>query len=391
MNPTREADVIVIGLGGIGSAATYWSSKRGASVIGLEQFEFGHVRGESHDHGRIFRLSYHDPRYVRLAQAALRSWREVEAESGEELILTAGGLDFSPAGSVIPLGPYRAALDECGVEHEDMDAAEAMRRWPQFRLDESVDVMFQPDAGVAAADRSNATHQRLAREHGATLIDRTGGVASIDDSGDEVVVVTANGETYRAGQIVISCGPWTNAVAGKLGADFNLTVTREQVLYFAPPNLDAYQRDRLPVWIWDDEPCFYGLPVFGEAAIKIAQDAGGYETTGDDRTFDLDPENRARVRGFTERALPGVVEHEVLFKTCLYTLTPDREFILDRLPGHERVLLFSGGGHAYKFATELGRTLADLVLTGETTHDLSLFPADRKPIHDPNATRSWMV
>ncbi len=382
--------MVVVGLGGIGSAAAYWLARRGASVIGLEQFELGHVRGESHDHGRIFRLSYHDPRYVRLAQAALASWREVEAESGEELILSSGGLDFCPAGSATPLAPYHAALDACGVAYERLDAAEAMRRYPQFRLDESVEVMFQPDAGVAAADRANAVHQRLAREHGAHLYEKTGGVEAIDDSGGEIVIETG-GMTIRAGQVVISSGPWTNAVAGHLGASFNLTVTREQVLYFAPPDLARYGRERFPIWIWLDVPAFYGLPVFGEQAIKVAQDAGGYETTGDTRTFDPDEANRTRVRDFTAGFLPGVVDHEVLLKTCLYTLTPDREFILDRLPGHDNVLLFSGGGHAFKFATELGRTLADLALERQTRNDLSLFSSERPALHDPNAPRDWVL
>jgi sarcosine oxidase len=390
VSQVREADVVVIGLGGIGSAAAYWLARRGASVIGLEQFEFGHVRGESHDHGRIFRLSYHDPRYVQLAKTALTSWREVEAESGEQLILTTGGLDFAPPGTAIPLSPYHAALDACGVGYEKLDAAEAMRRYPQFKLDESVEVMFQPDAGVAAADRANAAHQRLAREHGAHLYEKTGGVEAIDDSGDEIVI-QSGGMTIRAGQVVISAGPWTNAVAGLLGSSFNLTVTREQVLYFAPPNLDAYRPDRMPVWIWLDDPAFYGLPVFGEQAIKVAQDAGGYETTGDGRSFDPDEANRKRVRDFTAGALPGVVDSEVLLKTCLYTLTPDREFILDRLPGHDKVLLFSGGGHAFKFATELGRTLSDLALEGTTRNDLSLFSPERPILHDPNAPRNWMT
>jgi sarcosine oxidase len=313
---------------------------------------------------------------VRLAEAAKLSWRAVEAESGEELLMTTGGLDLAPPSSPSALIPYRAALDACGVQYEQFDAAEAMRRYPQFRLDRSVEALFQPDAGIVAADRANATHRRLARRYGADLYENTGGVDAIDDSGDEIVV-KSGGMTIRAGQLIICAGPWTNQVAAHLGLAFNLTVTREQVLYFAPPDLAAYDRDRFPVWIWLDEPCFYGLPTFGERAIKVAQDAGGYVTTGDTRAFDVDEPNRRRVRDFTARALPQAVDHEMLVKTCLYTLTPDRDFILDRVPGHDNVLIFTGGGHAYKFATELGRTLAELALDGHSQHDLSLFRAER--------------
>src|ERR1700712_3287534 len=137
------------------------------------------------------------------------------------------------------------------------------------------------------------------------------------------------------------------------------------------------------------EPCYYGFPVFGEPAVKVAQDGGGAETTADGRSFEPDAGNVARVVEFMRRTFPRAGGREHLVKTCLYTLPPDRDFVLDRLPGHDRVLLAVGAGHAFKFATQIGRILGELALTGATTHDISLFRADREVLHDFAAERTW--
>jgi sarcosine oxidase len=385
----NDADVIVLGLGGIGSAAVYWLSKRGARVIGLEQFELGHDRGESQDHSRIIRLSYHDPRYVRLAQAAYDSWAEVERESGDRLVIRTGGLDLYPAEGIIGQDAYTSAMDACGVPYERWAADETMRRYPQFSLDEDVETIFQEQSGIAAAARANAAHQRLALGHGADLRDGAR-VEAIETSGDEVSV-RAGGRTLRAAQLIVCAGPWTNDALAHLGVRLNLDVTREQVIYLEPLATGPFEPERFPIWIWMDDPSYYGFPVFGEPAVKVAQDAGGRITTADTRTFETDEENRRRVLEFTRRTIPHALGRERYVKTCLYTMPPDRDFIVDRVPGQDRVLLCVGAGHAFKFSTQLGRVLADLALDGETPHDLSLFRADRGILTEPNAQRSWMV
>jgi sarcosine oxidase len=386
----QEVDAVVVGLGGIGSAAAYWLARRGARVVGLEQFELGHVRGESQDHSRIIRLSYHDPAYVRLAQAAYRSWDAVSEEAGEPLVIRTGGLDLYPADAAIDRAGYCGAMDACGVPYERLDAAEAMRRFPEFRLDEDVEAVYQADSGIAAAARANAAHQRLARTHGATLLERTGGIEAIE-ARDGEVTVRAAGRTFRAAHLVVCAGPWTNSVLAHLDDAFALDVTREQVLYLEPSVPAAFTPDRFPVWIWNDEPCYYGFPVFGEAAVKAAQDAGGRLTTADDRTYDVDEDNRRRVLEFVRATLPRAAARVHSVKTCLYTMPPDRDFVLDRLPGRDEVLVCVGAGHAFKFATQLGRVLADLVLDGRTEHDLSLFGADRPALRDRDATRMWSL
>jgi sarcosine oxidase len=385
----HEADVVVLGLGGIGSAAAYWLARSGARVIGLERFVLGHDRGASQDHSRIIRLSYHDPAYVRLAQSAYDSWAEVSAEAGVELVIQTGGIDIYPATGAFDRAAYCSAMDACGVAYEALDAAEAMRRFPELRIDEDVEVVFQAQSGIAAAARANASHQRLARAYGADL--REGAyVDAISTRGGEVAVRFAE-RTIHAGQLVICAGPWSNDVLAHLDCSLNLTVTREQVLYLEPQSPAAFAPERFPVWIWMSEPCFYGVPVFGEPAVKVAQDGGGEETTADKRSFEPDEANRARVLEFMRRTFPRAVGREHLLKTCLYTMPPDRDFVLDRLPGHDQVLLCVGAGHAFKFATQLGRILAELVLTRTTLHDISLFRADRGALSDPDAVRAWMV
>lgn len=384
-----EADVIVLGLGGIGSAAAYWLARGGARVIGLERFALGHDRGASQDHSRIIRLSYHHPAYVRLAQAAYASWAEVSAEAGIPLVVTTGGIDIYPAEGAFDRAAYRDAMDACGVRYERLDAAEAMQRFPELRVDDGTEVVFQEQSGIAAAARANAAHQRLARTHGADL--REGArVEEISTAGAEVSV-RVSGRTVRASRLVLCAGPWTNDVLAQLDCRLNLAVTREQVLYLEPQDAAAFAPERFPIWIWMSEPCYYGFPVFGEPAVKVAQDGGGEETTADGRSFEPDEANRARVLDFMRRTFPRAVGRERLLKTCLYTLPPDRDFVLDRLPGHEQVLLAVGAGHAFKFATQLGRILSELALEGTTPHDISLFRADRLVLSDPGAPRTWMV
>lgn len=390
MSERREYDYIVLGLGGIGSAAAYWLSRRpGARVLGLEQFELGHVRGESQDHSRIIRLSYHAPEYVRLAQRSYLTWGQVEADADEQLVLRTGGLDLGPRGGAISLQTYAESMRACGVVFEELDAAQIRRRWPVWRIDDDVHGLFQTDGGIAMAARANAAHQRMARERGALLRDRAP-VTAIRESGGEFQV-EAGGAHYRGGKLAIAAGPWSNNALSHFRMRLPLEVTEEQVTYFAPADLAQFAPDRFPVWIWMDDPCFYGFPTFGEAGAKVAQDAGGNPVDPDTRTFDPDPENSARVRTFLERHLPAVLGPVILTKTCLYTLTPDRDFVIDRLPGTPGAAVAIGAGHAFKFASVLGRILAELLADGHTESDISLFSLDREILKQANPRKTYMV
>jgi sarcosine oxidase len=385
----RDFEYIVLGLGGLGSGAAYWLSRRaGAEVLGLEQFELGHVRGESQDHSRIIRLSYHTPEYVRLAKLAYDAWGTLQRESGDQVVLQTGGLDIAPHDTRIPLDSYRSAMSACNVEYEELDADEIMKRWPQFTLSDDIEGLYQEKSGIAMAARANEAHRKMARANGATLIDNTP-VTNIITSDGEIAVGTASG-VYRCRKLVIAAGPWSNRVLGYLDMALPLEVTREQVTYFAAPRPEDFAPDRFPVWIWMDDPCFYGFPTFGEAGPKAAQDAGGKPTTADTRDFEPEPENLRGVQEFLSRYIPGALGPIIYTKTCLYTLTPDRDFVIDTVPGHDNIVVAIGAGHAFKFASQIGRLVSELAIDDKSTIDLSTFALDRSILTMKDPPKNYM-
>jgi sarcosine oxidase len=388
----REWDAIVVGLGAIGSAAAYWLARRhGDRVLGVEQFLLEHDNGASRDHSRIIRLSYHRPAYVRLARRAFATWEVVEDEARARVITRTGGLDVAPREAAIRLDDYARSMDAEGVPYEHLDGPEIGRRWPQWRLSDEHHGLFQADAGVADPNRANAAHRRLARERGATLRDRMP-VTAVRDAGGELEV-TAGSETHRAGTVVLAADAWTNELLGHFGRRLPLTITQEQVTYFAAPRPDDFAPDRFPVWIWMDDPCFYGFPTYGEPGPKAAQDVGGREVTPATRTFDRDEAAFGRLASFLGRHLPGVLGPEIYTKTCLYTLTPDRDFVIDRLPDHPGVLVALGAAHGFKYASLLGRILAELAVDGTTPSaaDIEGFRIDRPILLNPHPPTNFRV
>ena len=272
----RDWDAIVIGLGGIGSGAAYWLSTRlGNGVLGLEQFELGHANGASQDHSRIIRYSYDRPDYVRLARRAYACWAEVEAESGERVVTVTGGLDLWPRDAFYAIDDYTGSLTAEGIPFDLLDADEIRRRWPQWQIDDATTGLFQAEGGLADPIRGNRAHRDLATRRGATLLERTPVTGIRDAGGGEYEVATEDGATYRTPRVVIAADAWTNELLASFDRRLPLKVTKEQVTYFACPDPGAFAPDRFPIWIWQDEPCFYGFPTYGEAGPKVAQDLGG--------------------------------------------------------------------------------------------------------------------
>ncbi len=388
----HDWDVIVVGLGAFGSAVAYWASTRpGIRVLGLEQFALDHDNGASADHSRIIRLSYHRPDYVRFARRAYDTWAEVEAEAGERIVTVTGGLDLFPADAAIPPATYRDSLTAEGVPFEWLDAAEVMRRWPQWHLSDDVHAIWQAQGGLADPYRGNAAHRRLAVARGAILLDRAP-VTAIREVGG-AYEVDAGGRTYSAGRVVLTADAWTNELLAWFDRSLPLTVTKEQVTYFANPDPAAFGPDRFPVWIWMDDPSFYGFPTYGEAGPKVAQDCGGEATTAETRTFERDEAAFARVTDFLATHLPGALGPPILTKTCLFTLTPDRDFVLDRLPDAPGVLVALGVGHGFKYASVIGRVLVELALDGASPSDgeLGAFRIDRPILLERDPVTHWMV
>jgi sarcosine oxidase len=390
-------DAAVIGLGALGSAAACWLSARlGDRVVAFERFELGHANGASADHSRIIRLSYHRPDYVRLARRAYESWRAIEVEAGlgadARVVTVTGGLDLFPDGAAIAAADYTMAMDAEGVPYERLDAAEVMRRWPQWRLADDSHALYQAQSGLADPYRGNAAHRRLATTRGASL--RPGAlVAGLRDAGGEVELTLADGAVHRAGRLVVAADAWTNDLLASLGRRLPLTTTQEQVTYFAAPDPSAFAPERFPIWIWMDDPSFYGFPTYGEAGPKAAQDVGGPVVTPETRTFEPDPAADARLRAFLEAHLPGAVGPSLVTKTCLYTLTPDRDFVVDRLPELPETVVLLGAAHAFKFASLLGRIATELLVDGATPSatEIAAFRIDRPILLDPDPPTSYLV
>jgi len=376
--PPESAACVVIGTGVLGSSAAASLARRlGDQVLVLEQFEPGHRRGSSSDHSRIIRHSYHSSVYTNLTRAMFASWAAAERESGTRLVVRTGGLDLGdPAvtGSVAELESSAAAMSEAGTAFERLTADDVRRRWPQWKLPGDVSALFQADAGILDVGRACAVQLELARAHGAQLRTRTR-VLRLEDRGDEIAVHTDAG-VIRAGHVVACTGKWTARLLAGLHP-LPLRHTSEQVTYVASPDLEAFAPERFPIWIRLGDPCFYGFPVYGEAAVKIAQDLGGPEVEPDDEEGVVDPARVAKVTAFLEQHLPGAVGPVAYSRSCLYDLTPDRDLIVGPLPDNPRILVTAGAGHAAKFGALFGDVLADLVCDGATAHPVGPLSAGR--------------
>jgi sarcosine oxidase len=383
MRTTYES--IVVGCGGIGSAAAYWLSRQAAEdVLALEQFALGHDQGGSEDHSRIIRLSYHTPEYTALTAHTYEAWSEVEKESGTQLVFKTGGLDLEPV-EVEPkyINQYARAMRAAGIPHEELSAREVMQRFPQFRLADGVRALYQKDAGLVDAGKANATHVALARARGATILENTP-VRSVRVAGDGVEVET-DGNTFRGRRLIVAAGAWTNKVLRHVGVELPITCTQEQVTYFQAPNLDEFSPERFPVWIWHGGPesTFYGVPIYGAPATKAGQDVGGDVVTVDTRTFEPNERVLENLRSFLERHIPDSLGPELFTKTCLYDMPPDREFVLSALPNVPQISVFVGAGHGFKFASLAGKILSELALYGKTQYPIEAFRVDRPALTDP--------
>lgn len=345
MGDTRY-EVIVVGAGAMGSAAGWWLARRGRRVLVVDRFPAGHVRGSSHGSVRIFRLGYPQPEYTELVLAARELWRELEHASGTRLLDPVGTLDDGPPDKV---DPVRRCLDRCGLRYEMFDPAEAARRWDGIRF--SGEVLYQPDGGVIRADRTlRALHEQI-RRHGGDL--RLGvGRATIEPR-DGGVRVHMEQFTADAPVAVIAAGPWAAETLDGAVALPPLTVTREQVCFFTPLRPEA----QWPCFIRHDQPSMYGLAAPGQG-FKLAEHHAGPVVTADGRSFEVDPAGRDRVTEFVRSWLPGLDPRPTAFETCLYTSTPDHNFVIDR---QQNLVVAAGfSGHGFKFTPLVGRLLADL-------------------------------
>jgi sarcosine oxidase len=374
----RAVDVVVVGAGVMGCAAAYHLAKDGRRVALLEQFALGHDRGSSHGPSRIIRLSYEGSDYVQLARSAFALWRTLETESGASLLRKVGGLDFGLP-DAFGLKGMRTTMRAAGVPFEELDGAEIMRRYPQFTLPAGTIGFYQGDYSILNADACVAALASQARKHGAVVY--AGEAArQIAAVGGHVEVRTAS-STYRAERVILSAGSWMGPLLRQLGLRLPLTVKKEQVAFFTPPDPAAFMPERFPLFIQrfpGTTSLGTAFPIFGHKGVKAMLDRTGPEVKSDDADRSIDETGLERLRAYVGSILPGLGSLVSEAVSCRYTLTPDEDFIIDRHPDHPEIVIASPcSGHGFKFGVVIGRILADLAEHGRTAHPIERFRLDR--------------
>jgi sarcosine oxidase len=369
-------DTIVIGFGGMGSAATASLARRGRRVLAIEQFDLLHELGSSAGGIRIFRFAYFlDPRYVPLMRRAYDRWAALERDADERLLFTTGGLDIGNAKSEVFNGA-KVACEQHDLPHEILTANELMRRHPAWSVPPDYNAVFQPDAGYLPADRAIAAHARVALRYGATIHAREQVIHFEERSGK--VVITTDRATYEAEQLVVTAGPWTGTFLPSFAA--TMVPERQVVGWYQPDEPALFHPERFPIFIVEDATGhYYGFPEHDRPGFKIGRHRHQNETTTPTtirRT--TDEADDAVLRRALSHFLPAADKPALTLKTCMYTNSPDSHFVVDRLPGHEAVVVAAGfSGHGYKFCSAIGDMLADLALGQPSSPDFDLFRIDR--------------
>lgn len=368
-------DVIVIGAGGMGSATAYHLAKNGANVLVLEQFNRGHTYGSSHGETRIIRFFYDKPFYTELMKTAYAEWRSLESESNKELLFITGSISMGRKGNHYTTA-VSESLNEACVDYEWWNTQELARRFPQFQVPNDYEILWQKDTGFLYASECVLTHLQQAERHSAKVLENTP-VKRIDWQAD-VPTIRTEKDRYSGRKVVITAGAWTSSLLSEL--DLPLTVTKQQVCYFNPDDISLFQLNRFPVFTENtaDGEFIYGIPYFGKNGAKVARHGWGQIYSPNQCEREPDADYIEHIDTYVKKRIPGLgkASHS---EVCLYTETPDEDFIIDLHPQCSDVLIAAGfSGHGFKFCSLVGRILCELVLSGKTEFDISPFLISRK-------------
>ncbi len=364
--------MVVVGLGADGSAAVAHLASRGERVVGLDSFGRGHTLGSSGGLTRIIRLAYFEhPDYVPLLRRAWTLWRELERESGDELLRQVGGLCVGPRGGRLVSGSLRSAIDH-GLEHEVLDPEALARRLPLFRLDREWWGVEEPNAGFLFADRCIEAHLGWAERQGATLhfAEPVRRITAVRNG----ALVETDRRTVRAARVVVTAGAWNPQLVAHLGVF--LRIERVPLFWFEPvgkwPELA-----KLPVYIIDGEVTrgCYGFPYLPDQGLKVAP--LGTDVACEPDTLDrvATDDDAAPVRAFLRERVPSGNGALRSSKICMYTMSPDGHFII----GTDGPIVYASAcsGHGFKFSSVMGEILADLATTGRTAHEIGFLSPRR--------------
>ena len=369
-------DVIVGGVGGMGSAALMHIADRGRRVLGLDQFSVPNVLGSSHGETRIIRLAYfEDPSYVPLLRRAFELWRELESRSGERLLRVTGGIDAGAEHSRVFSGSLQSCVEH-GLPHEVLDSAEVTRRFPAYRLPQAHRAVYQRDAGYLVPEACVDAHARLAVASGASL-HANEGILHWESGGAGIIVHTARAE-YTAERFVICAGPWAARLVPSLSG---MAVPERQVIgWFRPAHPELFAPERFPIFVNEVAGgTFYGFPIHTIPGFKLGRFHHLQEQVDPD-TIDraIRAADEGLLRDHVRSCFPDADGEMIEAATCMFTNTPDEHFVIDLHPEMPDVVVAAGfSGHGFKFCSVVGEVLADLALEGTTGHDTKLFRIDR--------------
>lgn len=382
---SERYDAIVLGLGGMGSAAAYHLARQGARVLGLDQYPPCHDQGSSHGRTRIIREAYYEaPEYVPLVRRATALWRELEEAAERPLLTVTGGLNLGRPETELVAGSLRSARAH-GVPHEYLSAEALRARFPMLRVPDAAAAVYEPGAGLLDPEACVRAHLDLAARHGATL--RHGERARSWSADGAGVRVETDERTYRAERLVIAAGPWSPAVLRDL--DLPLAVWRILHVHFEPDHPTRFAPPACPFVLWEDaEGIYSAFPALPGQGVKFGRHDIGEPCTPETIRRSVAPEEVETLRARLNAYLPGAGGGVMWTLTCMYTMTPDHHFVVDRHPAHPQVAYACGfSGHGYKFASVIGEILADLALRGATRHPIGFLSASRFQPADRATTR----
>ncbi len=369
-------DAIVIGVGGMGSAAVYHLARRGLRVLGLEKHAIPHEMGSSHGYSRMIRYTLQEhPSYVPLVSRSYELWHEMEETAGEELMVTTGSIRAGAPDSPFFLNAQEAC-DLHSIPYEILTASEVNKRFPGYRFPEEISSVYQADGGFLLPERCIVTHVQAAERAGADVHSQET-VLDWEVRGDGVQVRTDR-DTYTAGRLVVTAGPWAANLVPELAA---YAVPERQVMgWFQPKRPELYAADAFPVFgVFTEEGRYYGFPSHAVPGFKIGRAHHLLQKVDPDAiNREVHPEDEDILRQAVNRYFPLAAGKLLDGKTCMYTNTPDEHFMIGTLDGQPQVSVAAGfSGHGFKFASVIGEIMADLAQNGATEHDINLFRLDR--------------
>lgn len=368
----KSFDVIVLGVGSMGSATCYHLAKQGYQVLGLEQFEIPHDQGSHAGQSRIIRKAYFEhPDYVPLLQRAYKNWKLLESEANAQVYFSTGLLYAGKPEGILIKG-VKESSKKFSVPVETLSSMECQSRYPQFAIPDGYEILFEPDAGFITPERAILLFVDHAIKHGA-IIHTKESVIEWKKSGTGISVITHK-NVYTCAKLIITAGPWAGRFIPQLSS--KLSVSRQVLAWVNPNQSVSFALGKFPCWLIDDESkpgMYYGFPVLpvgqwgGPIGLKIAHHYPGEGTDPDKVNRVSSPADEANIIYALNKFLPDGYKSMHVLKTCLYTNTPDENFVLDFLPENDNVVIAAGfSGHGFKFASAIGEIMADLVIKGNT-------------------------